>query len=202
MFRFRFYLTLSILPFLANSQAQELGADFKFENVVIKKWSDKEVTQVLNADSAKPTEDGKAYENQNVWIEIIQENGNVVKVTSERALYYHSSTDVEHDYTKEEIRAIQDYLAETNQIENPGEDDFLLYDPDGVTPVKINMGTDGEIICQNLYWLDSEKRYISGGTFIHRITVDGDKMKITGSRFTADKNFEKVDYRTEEIIFE
>jgi len=202
MFRFRILLTLSLLPFLANSQAQNLGADFKFENVVITSWSDEDVSQILNADSAKPTDDGKAYENTNVWIEITQENGNLVRVTSERALYYHNGDKKNGDFSKEEIRSIQDQLAESNTVEKPGKKDFILYDPDGVTPVKINMGTDGEIICQNLYWSRSSEKYISGGTFIHRVTVDGDKMKITGSRFTADKNFEKVDYSTEEIIFE
>ncbi|MGF1572572.1 MAG: hypothetical protein ACFCU1_05820 [Sumerlaeia bacterium] len=159
--------------------------------------------QSIDSSSASVIEDGKTIEARAILIEIPQaETNTTVYVSAPVCHYYFQAPTTTESLSSDEVIMLQDELLAENQISTPSRDDMFLFDPDDATPIKIDLGTKGEILCRNLYWSEAAKSFISGGFFSQTLPFEGDTMKITGTGFIANEDFSSVQYtKPTETIF-
>lgn len=177
--------------------------NFSFIDLNITTTAGTDVLQSIDSSSARVIENGQTIEAQEIKIEIPQlETKTTVYVSAPICLYYFQAPVPGTPVSKENLLALQDELLENNKLAAPGRDDMLLFDPDDTTSIKIDLGTNGEILCRNLYWCESAKSFISGGFFSQTLPFEGDVMTVTGTGFMANADFSSVQYtKPTETVF-
>lgn len=169
--------------------------EFSFIDLNITTTSGTLVLQSIDSTVAQVVNDGTTIEARDVKIEIPQvETNSVAQVSAPYCLYYFQAPPLNTEAGRDEAMRMQDELIETNQIATFGRDDMFLFDPEDKVPIKISLGTNREILCRNLYWSESAKRFISGGFFSQTIPLNGDVIQITGNGFMANSDFSSVEY--------
>ncbi|MDX1973404.1 MAG: hypothetical protein SFY68_12805 [Candidatus Sumerlaeia bacterium] len=205
----KYLLVASIALILSSAQGQDDSdedsfQEFSFTNFNVTTTTDTLVLQSIDSQNAQLIDAGKTIRAIDVLIQIPQlETGNVVVVSAPACLYYFQAAPALEPVTEADLPEYQDELIEFNSVAVPGRDDLLLYDPDDTSPIKIDLGTEGEIVCRNLYWNESARMFLSGGYFYKRRPFDGDDAVIRGTGFLANEDFTAIYYnKPTQIIFQ